>query len=271
MSGLLSRRQWFYTFPGTYAALSGTQVVLGALDTPVTGSTLHDEFPAQDSSIVRDVVGASHFNFDRVRELVEASPALAKANWDWGFGDWESALGAASHTGRADIATLLISHGARPNLFTLAMLGKVDAVRACVTAVPGIQRVPGPHGITLLQHARNGGDDARTVVEYLESLGDADPIAISLDMTDATKATYLGRYTFGNREDEILEIMNDRRGDLAIVRTGRTARRLHRVEEHGFAPAGAPAVRIRFHIADGRASAVTIHDPHPVITARRMD
>ena len=59
-------------------------------------------FPHQDPERVREVVSVSHGNFERVRELVEESLALAKAEWDWGFGDWESALGAASHTGGAD-------------------------------------------------------------------------------------------------------------------------------------------------------------------------
>ena len=35
----------------------------------------------------------------RVKELVGRQPALAKATWDWGFGDWETSLGAASHVG----------------------------------------------------------------------------------------------------------------------------------------------------------------------------
>ena len=86
----------------------------------------------QHQERVRSVVGASHSNLERVRELVLEQPALAKANWDWGFGDWESALGAASHTGRREIAEFLIAHGARPNLFSAAMLGEVDVVRAHV-------------------------------------------------------------------------------------------------------------------------------------------
>ncbi|MEE8128865.1 MAG: ankyrin repeat domain-containing protein, partial [Vicinamibacterales bacterium] len=101
-------------------------------------------YPSHDPDLVREVVGKAHVNYDRVRELVTPRPALAKAVWDWGFGDWESALGAASHMGRPDIAQLLIEHGARPNLFTFAMLGQVDVVRATCDANPGIQRQPGP-------------------------------------------------------------------------------------------------------------------------------
>src|SRR5688572_29778687 len=68
-------------------------------------------FPQQDPKRVSEVVGASHRDLDRVRALVEETPALANAAWDWGFGDWETALGAAAHTGRREIAEYLLSRG----------------------------------------------------------------------------------------------------------------------------------------------------------------
>jgi hypothetical protein len=272
MTGLLSRRQCFFALPGAYAAVAGARLALADSPEPTDAAPaarVHAEFPAQRPELVREVVGASHRDLDRVRALVEASPALAKATWDWGFGDWESALGAASHVGRADIAELLISHGARPDIFTLAMLGKVDAVRAWVSAVPGIQRTHGPHGITLLQHARNGGDDARPVVEYLETLGDADTAALSLELTDAMKSVYVGKYAFGAGAEDSLEVLTNKRGELTIQRASRNPLRLHRVEEHGFAPVGAPSVRIRFKVSEDRAVSVSVHDPEPMITAER--
>ncbi len=116
-------------------------------------ASVYDVFPSQDRALVRETVTVSHGNFGRVRELVEASPALAKANWDWGYGDWESALGAASHMGNRDIAKFLIEHGARPNIFSAAMLGQLDVVKSFVASSPGVQRTHGPHGITLLSHA----------------------------------------------------------------------------------------------------------------------
>ena len=65
-------------------------------------------FLAQDPVLVQATVGASHRDLKKVKELVERSPALAKAAWDWGYGDWETALGAASHTGQREIAEYLI-------------------------------------------------------------------------------------------------------------------------------------------------------------------
>ena len=68
------------------------------------GNGISPLYPTQDYEIVREVVGAAHARFDRVKELVTERPELAKATWDWGFGDVETALGAASHMGRKDIA-----------------------------------------------------------------------------------------------------------------------------------------------------------------------
>src|SRR5262244_3402157 len=62
-----------------------------------TSSLVADGFPTQPAELVREMVTVAHFDLKRVKELVEARASLAKASWDWGFGDWETALGAASH------------------------------------------------------------------------------------------------------------------------------------------------------------------------------
>ena len=175
------------------------------------------EFPRQSTDAVREIVTASHTQVERVQELLAERPELAKASWDWGFGDWETALGAASHMGRRDIAEVLMAHGARPTVFTFALLGHLEVVRAMVTSRPGIQRTPGPHGITLLQHARmsatrNTDAAAETMVSYLESLGDADEVPTSLDVSDDEQATYIGEYRFGGGPDDLFVVGRHRRG-----------------------------------------------------------
>src|SRR5262249_41886707 len=107
-------------------------------------------FPRQDPALVREIVGASHSDLEKVKQLVDSKPALARAAMDWGFGDWEDALGAASHTGRFEIAQVLIAHGARPTMFSAAMMGQLDVVKGFIAASPGCQATLGPHGITLL-------------------------------------------------------------------------------------------------------------------------
>ena len=78
------------------------------------------------------------------RELLEKDPRLIKATWDWGGGDFETALGGASHMGRADIAGFLLERGAALDLFAAAMLGELSIVRAALDARPSLARVPVP-------------------------------------------------------------------------------------------------------------------------------
>ena len=126
--------------------------------------------PALEASLVQDFVGKAHGDLARVKELLEQEPALINACWDWGGGDFETGLGAASHMGRREIAEYLLEKGARLDPFAAAMLGKLEMIKATLAAFPGAIDTPGPHGISLVAHARAGGEEARDVLKYLESL-----------------------------------------------------------------------------------------------------
>jgi hypothetical protein len=233
-----------------------------------------DTFPTQPPELAREMVSVSHFDLKRVKELVEARSSLARASWDWGFGDWESALGAASHMGNRPNAEYLISQGARPSLFSSAMLGQVEVVKAMIAASPGVQRIRGPHGISLLAHAKAGGEQARPVFEFLKSLGDADaepPLPIS----GGEIAMLAGTYVFGYGENQRIEVTAEEYKGVASIyspitwtRKGMMGRPLVHVGDHAFYPAGVPSVRINF--AEGDASVVmTVHDPEPVLIAKK--
>lgn len=241
-------------------------------------ASLPDDFPRQEADAVRDTVGAAHSNLERVKELVEARPALAKCAWDWGFGDWETALGAASHTGQREIAEYLMSRGARPDLFTFAMLGNRAAIEGAVKASPGIQGIRGPHGITLLQHARNrlmaeGLDPSEAkglgeVVDYLTAIGGADVTETDRELAKEAKLVYVGSYGLGHAgAADTLEVALNRRDILTVSRGKQSPRNLRNVEPDTFAPVGAPDVRIRFEVVGGKAVSLTIHDPMPVARA----
>jgi hypothetical protein len=222
-------------------------------------------FPAQDPDVVKEIVGASHGNLARVKELVTARPALARASWDWGYGDWETPIDAASHVGNRPIAELLIAHGARPTIFTVAMMGQLTILKNWIEAVPGIQRTRGPHGITLAAHARAGGAATAAVRTYLDSLGDADPRYPDLPLSDAEYAAIAGDYAFGGGATDRLKVARNARGILTIARTGGVERNLF---HHGglvFNPAGAEAVRLRFE-----SKALTITDGPLTVTATRL-
>lgn len=122
-----------------------------------------------DPTLVSAFVGNAHGDFNRVKELLEQEPALLNAAWDWGGGDWETALGAASHMGRKDIALFLIEKGARMDIFAAAMLGKIEIVQSILTAFPEARHSKGPHGIPLQAHASAGGEEAAPVLKLLET------------------------------------------------------------------------------------------------------
>jgi hypothetical protein len=124
--------------------------------------------PPIDSELVAEFVLKAHGDLGIVKQLLEQEPAIVNAAWDWGGGDWETGLGAASHVGRRDIAEYLLEHGARMDVFAAAMLGETEIVRAMLEAQPGLRDARGPHGIPLLAHAEAGGEQAREVLDLLQ-------------------------------------------------------------------------------------------------------
>jgi hypothetical protein len=129
--------------------------------------------PPIDSDLVAEFVLKAHGDLGVVKQLLEQEPAIVNAAWDWGGGDWETGLGAASHVGRRDIAEYLLEHGARMDVFAAAMLGEVEIVRAMLEAQPELREARGPHGIPLVAHAEAGGEQASKVLELLQSVGAA--------------------------------------------------------------------------------------------------
>jgi hypothetical protein len=216
------------------------------------------------------MVTVAHGNVARVRELVGTRPALARAVWDWGYGDWETALGAASHVGNREIAELLIANGAHPTIFSAAMLGQLDVVKAFMTAAPGVQRIRGPHGITLLAHAKAGGGAAVDVVRYLETVGDADRRYTNLELSDTERMALTGTFAFGAGTTERLIVTANTAGGLTIKREGALARGLFHHGSRTFNPSGAEAVVIRFEPASGPAATLVVEDGDAVIRATRI-
>ena len=124
--------------------------------------------PPLEPELVGEFVLKAHGDLGVVKQLLEEEPALVNAAWDWGGGDWETGLGAASHVGRRDIAEYLLERGARMDVFAAAMLGETEIVRAMLEAQPSLRDARGPHGIPLVAHAEAGGDAAREVLQLLQ-------------------------------------------------------------------------------------------------------
>jgi hypothetical protein len=241
------------------------------------GMPVRDTFPSQPAELVREMVTVAHFDLTRVKELVDARPSLACAGWDWGFGDWETPLGAASHMGNRPIAEYLLSRGAHPTLFSATMLGQLDLVRAFLAAQSGVQKTRGPHGISLLAHARMGGDAARPVFELLKSLEGSDT-ASPVALTDAETGMFVGTYIFGVGVTQQVEVTADPKmygnkmyaspPHLTWTRKGAVGRPLFHLGERVFYPGGAPSVRIRF-AEDNGEMVMTVTDADLVVTAQK--
>ena len=139
-------------------------------DYPAPGFKPGWKKPQVNRLFVQDFVIYAHSDLGMVQKLLAKEPALLNATIDWGGGDWESGLGGASHMGRRDIAEFLLAHSARMDIFAATMLGKIDIVKAAVTAFPNIVHVPGPHKIPLIAHAEKGGPPAVAVLKFLRPL-----------------------------------------------------------------------------------------------------
>lgn len=270
----VSRRGFLGVAPGACAAVSlfGTGALRRASgsDRDPDTDAVWPEFPRQKPEWAREMVGVCHRDVDRARALLDEHPALVNATWDWGFGDWETALGAAAHTGRRNIAELLLERGARIDIFAAAMLGQTDAVKAMIAAAPGIQRNPGPHGITLLAHARAGGETAKQTLAYLESLGDADFRPKTEPLNNEQMQAYVGRFESSALGKGVVEISVNKNEDLTITVNGQTPNVLRHAGNHAFFPSGAPAVRVKFASTGSGMNSVEIVDHVAVITASRI-
>ena len=270
----LSRRQFVRTVPalGVFtvsADVARAQQPPAAAVWPAPPSTpawRDESFPTQHPHLAREIVGVAHRDLMRVKELVTRHPALAKAAWDWGYGDWETALGSASHVGNRPIAEFLIEQGAQPTIFSAAMLGQLDVVKAYAAAMPGIHLLRGPHGIPLAAHARAGGAQAEPVLQFLTSLGPPVPSVPVVPLSDAERSALDGRYVFGAGPRDAFTVKAQ--GNLwGIQREGGEMRGLTHIGNLQFHPVGTPAVRVRF---DRAQSTLSVLDPDVVVVAKKV-
>ena len=257
------------TYSGSYSQLSGSNQ-----------ETIPAHYPYIDPKVITEVVGKSHFDLDAVRKLVDTRPELANAIKDWRYGDFESALGAASHVGRRDIAFYLMSKGAAPTLFTYAMLGYFDIVQSMVRSSPGIQKFTGPHGISLLDHAYAGEemkdsmtiqeiDNVKRTIEYLESLGDADGTTF-MEVSAEEQQLYLGDYKYGEGANEGFTVKLNQRQMISLAPIGQNGGALYKIKEHTFIYNGAPSVTVYFDIQNAIVKSLTVTEPGFSLSAMKL-
>lgn len=126
--------------------------------------------PQLNREQVSDFVIYAHSDLEMTKKLLSREPGLINASMDWGNGDFETALGGASHMGRTDVVKFLLENGARPNLHCAAMLGQLDVVKSLLEFEPKLIDAKGPHGFSLHFHAHVGGEDSKEVLDYLQQI-----------------------------------------------------------------------------------------------------
>ncbi len=156
----------------------------------------------QDLELVKAFVQAGHAdqNIGKVKEYLARDPKLVYASWDWGGGDWETALAGASHIGSRKMARYLLEQGARMDSFCAAMLGQRKVIAALVEADPAVATARGPHGYSLLYHAAISGDVAMAELlkPHLAQSGGMFNQALSAAVRDGHLA--MTRWLFDNGE-----------------------------------------------------------------------
>lgn len=147
--------------------LLGGAITMGA-GTALAGTEKHQD-DLFDYDLILEFVFAAHKSLEETKKILDKYPMLLNCTSQFKKGDFETAVGGASHMGRRDIADFLISRGARLDIFNYAFLGYDDFVMKLVTDHPNFLNAPGPHGFTLLHHAEVG--KRKDLAEWLQSKG----------------------------------------------------------------------------------------------------
>jgi ankyrin repeat protein len=102
---------------------------------------------------VEELVGNAHGNLARVKELVDANPALVDARAPWN----ETPIEAATQMGNRPIIEFLIERGAPIDIFTASVLGDLERVRRELVENPSLAEARGVHDLPTLYFAAIGG------------------------------------------------------------------------------------------------------------------
>ncbi|MGY8750022.1 MAG: hypothetical protein ACKVHR_18430 [Pirellulales bacterium] len=130
--------------------------------------------PQVNRTMAQDFVIYAHSDLPMIKKLLIREPGLLNATLDWGGGDWETAMGGASHMGRRDIVEYLLEQGGRPDIFCFTMLGLLEPVQSMLELQPSLIDAKGPHGFSLHFHAQVGQKDSKDVLDYLQSVKEMD-------------------------------------------------------------------------------------------------
>jgi len=166
---ILTRKRFIVTSVASAAGIALLPQIVTSQQVPSSANI--PKGPPLDLEQVKEFVVAGHKDLDKVKSMLKENPDLLNASFNWKEWDWEDAIGGAGHMGHREMALYLLEQGARPTICVAAMLGYLDVVKAFITTFPQMKNTVGPHRIPLMTHAVKGGEQAKPVVEYLQSVG----------------------------------------------------------------------------------------------------
>ncbi len=154
------------TFIKQNLLIGGAMAITPAAILAQSQETQEDLF---DYDLIMEFVFAAHKSLDETRKILEEYPLLLNSTSQFKKGDFETAVGGASHMGRKDIVDYLVTKGARLDIFNYAFLGYEDFIKKLLTNYPHLINSYGPHGFTLLHHAEVGAH--KELAEWLQEKG----------------------------------------------------------------------------------------------------
>jgi ankyrin repeat protein len=144
---------------------------------PVTIVTAGNDTNGLAWTAINAFVTVAHFDFDKVKQLLAATPALlnTRSSWD------ELAIEASAHVGHFPMAQWLAEQGAPVSTCTAALLGIESMVKEALAADPLSIHERGAHDIPILAYAAYAKEQT-AIAEALLKAG-ADVHAPALGMT----------------------------------------------------------------------------------------
>lgn len=122
--------------------------------------------PLEDvpQALQSEITGVSHFNPERVAELLQGDARLVHAVST----DAELAIEACGHTGHRDNIRRHLDHGAPLSLPTALSLGDLDHARWLLEADPRLVNERGPHDLPVTWYVAIGADDTAALELLIE-------------------------------------------------------------------------------------------------------
>jgi ankyrin repeat protein len=125
---------------------------------------------------VNEFARLAHFDFEKVKQLCQDTPALlnTRASWD------ELAVEAGSHVGRVDIASWLADRGAVISTCTAVLLGMAGKVKEAIAADPLSLHERGAHDIAILSYTAWGNPQTAIAEQLLKAGAKVDTRSFSM-------------------------------------------------------------------------------------------